>query len=34
VDRATVVDETIQGLVNTKMISEADRRDIVDAYLI
>jgi len=34
VDRATVVDETIQGLVNTKMISEADRRDIVDAFLI
>jgi protoporphyrinogen oxidase len=34
VDRASVIDETIQGLVNTRMISEADRRDIVDAYLI
>ena len=33
-NRETIVDETIQGLVNTKMISEADRRDIVDAYLI
>ena len=34
VDRQTIVDDTIQGLVNTRMISEADRRDIVDAYLI
>jgi UDP-galactopyranose mutase len=34
VDRRTVVDETIQGLVNTRMISEADRDDIVDAFLI
>jgi protoporphyrinogen oxidase len=34
VDRATVVDETIQGLINTRMISERDRDDIVDAFLI
>ena len=34
VDRAAVVDDTIQGLVNTRMITEADRQDIVDAYLI
>jgi protoporphyrinogen oxidase len=34
VDRNTVVDEVIQGLVNVKMISDADRKDIVDAYLI
>jgi protoporphyrinogen oxidase len=34
VDRRTVVEDTIQGLVNTQMITEADRRDIVDAYLI
>jgi protoporphyrinogen oxidase len=34
VDRTTVVDETIQGLVNTQMISAADRDDIIDAFLI
>jgi hypothetical protein len=34
VDRATVVDDTIRGLVNTRMISEDDRKDIVDAFLI
>ena len=34
VNRATVVEETIQGLVNTQMITEEDRRDIVDAFLI
>jgi len=34
VNRATVVEDTIQGLVNTRMISEADRRCIVDAFLI
>ena len=34
VDRQTIVDDTIDGLVNTRMISEADRHDIVDAYLI
>ena len=34
VDKRTVVDETIQGLVNTKMITEADKDDIVDAFLI
>jgi len=34
VDRRTIVEETIRGLVNTRMISEGDRSDIVDAYLI
>ena len=34
VDCRTVIDDTIQGLVNTRMITEADRRDIVDAFLI
>src|SRR5215207_4429438 len=34
VDKRTIVDETIQGLVNTRMISESDRDDIVDAHLI
>jgi len=34
VDRATIVDETIRGLVATKMISETDIDDIVDAHLI
>ena len=34
VDRSTVIDETIQGLINTRMITEADRDDIVDAFLI
>jgi protoporphyrinogen oxidase len=34
VDRGTIVEETIQGLVNTRMITDADRADIVDTYLI
>ncbi|HUQ81316.1 MAG TPA: FAD-dependent oxidoreductase [Gemmatimonadaceae bacterium] len=34
VDRATVVDDTIRGLVATQMISERDQDDIVDAHLI
>ena len=34
VDKRTIVDETIQGLVNTKMITEEDKDDIVDAFLI
>jgi protoporphyrinogen oxidase len=34
VDRRTVVDDTIRGLVATRMISEQDMDDIVDAYLI
>ena len=33
-DGASVIDETIQGFVNTKLLSDADRRDIVDAYVI
>jgi protoporphyrinogen oxidase len=33
-NRDTIVEETIQGLVATKMISDADRADIVDAFLI
>jgi hypothetical protein len=34
VDRATVVEDTIRGLVATRMITEDDRKDIADAYLI
>jgi protoporphyrinogen oxidase len=34
VNGATVVDDTIQGMVNAKLLSEADRKDIVDAYVI
>jgi protoporphyrinogen oxidase len=34
VDRDTVVDDTIQGMVNTRMISERDRDDIVDTHVI
>jgi len=30
----SVIDDTIQGLVNTRMITEADRDDVVDAFLI
>ena len=33
VDRATVIDETIQGLVNTGMMEEADRARIVSRYI-
>jgi hypothetical protein len=31
---STVIGDTIQGLVNTQMITERDRDDIVDAHLI
>ena len=34
VDKATIVDDTVRGLVNTRMISEEDQEDIVDAYVI
>jgi UDP-galactopyranose mutase len=34
VDPACVVEETIQGLVNTKLIGDADRPDIVDTHVI
>ena len=34
VDRETIVDETIMGLVRTAVISDADRSDIVDTHLI
>jgi protoporphyrinogen oxidase len=34
VDRDTVVDETIQGMINTQLLRERDRADIVDAFLI
>jgi protoporphyrinogen oxidase len=33
-NRDTVVEETIQGMVNTRLLSEQDRGDIVDAFLI
>jgi len=34
VNRDTVVEDTIQGMINTKLLSEGDRRDIVDAFVI
>jgi UDP-galactopyranose mutase len=34
VDKCTVIDETVQGMVNTRMISESDRDDIVDTHVI
>jgi UDP-galactopyranose mutase len=34
VSKCTVIDETIQGMVNTRMISESDREDIVDTHII
>ena len=34
VDRASIVDETVRGLVATKMITEQEVDDIVDAHLI
>lgn len=33
-DRDTVVENTIQGMINTKMIKQSDRSDIVDTHLI
>ena len=33
-NKCTVVDETIQGMINTKLLREADRDDIVAAHLI
>jgi len=33
-DRDTVVDDTIDGMVATRLLREEDRKDIVDAYLI
>lgn len=33
VDARTIVDDTIRGLINAGMISEQDRRDIVDTWL-
>lgn len=32
VDRSTIVDDTIQGLVNAGLITDADRDDIVDTW--
>jgi protoporphyrinogen oxidase len=34
VDAKTVADETIRGLINTRMISERDQDDIVDVHVI
>jgi hypothetical protein len=34
VNRNTVVEDTIQGMVNTRLLTESDRKDIVDAFLI
>ena len=34
VDRDSIIDETVQGMVNAKLLSDADRKDIVDTHLI
>jgi protoporphyrinogen oxidase len=34
VNRDTVVEDTIKGMINTKLLKESDRKDIVDAFLI
>jgi protoporphyrinogen oxidase len=34
VNKCTVIDETIQGMVNTRMITDSDRDDIVDTHII
>ncbi len=34
VNGASIIDDTIDGMVNAKLLSEADRKDIVDAYVI
>jgi protoporphyrinogen oxidase len=34
VDRARVVDDTVQGMINTRLLSERDRADIVDTHVI
>jgi len=34
VERETIVEDTVQGLVNAGIISEEDRKDIVSTYLI
>lgn len=34
VNRDTIVEETIQGMINTQLLEASDRNDIVDAYLI
>jgi protoporphyrinogen oxidase len=34
VDRDTVIEETIQGMINTRLLQEGDRADIVDTHVI
>jgi UDP-galactopyranose mutase len=34
VDADTVIEETLQGMLNTKMLSESDLEDVVDTYVI
>ena len=34
VDRDTVVEDTIQGMINTRLLAEGDRADIVDTHVI
>jgi protoporphyrinogen oxidase len=34
VDSNRIVEDTIQGMINTQLLSESDRDDIADAYLI
>lgn len=34
VDRGSVVEDTIQGMINTRLLSESDRADIIDTHVI
>jgi protoporphyrinogen oxidase len=34
VDRASVVEDTVQGMINTRLLSERDRADIIDTHVI
>jgi protoporphyrinogen oxidase len=34
VDRSRVVEDTVQGMINTRLLSESDRADIIDTHVI
>ena len=34
VDASRIVEDTLQGMINTRLLSEADRADVVDTFLI
>jgi protoporphyrinogen oxidase len=33
-NRDTIIEETLQGMVNTKLLKEEDRKDVIDTFLI